>query len=127
MNFISKIIRRESSSSDDSNEKAYSPTLPPRPSPKVVEDLDLPSTRTKKTSKRRPLSFAERFKKEQVPPTLPRPSPRTVRRITKSTKSKEKPTTKKKTTTFHATIKPIQNYAIKFLNRLRLLQISLMG
>ena len=122
MNFISKIIRRESSSSDDSsgsNEKAYSPTLPPRPSPKVVEDLDLPSTRTKKTSKRRPLSFAERFKKEQVPPTLPRPSPRTVRRITKSTKSKEKPTTKKKTTTFHATIKPIQNYAIKFLNRLR--------
>ena len=122
MNFISKIIRRESSSSDDSsgsNEKAYSPTLPPRPSPKVVEELDLPSSRT--TSKRRPLSFAERFKKEQVPPTLPRPSPRTVRRITKSTKTKEKSTkTKKKTTTsIGLAIRPIQKYAIKFLNRLR--------
>ena len=120
--FISRMIRRESSSSDDTdecNEKRFSPTLPPRPSPKVVEELDLP--KTKRTSKRRPLSFAERFKKEQVPPTLPRPSPRTVRRITKSTKTKEKSTkTKKKTTTsIGLAIRPIQKYAIKFLNRLR--------
>ena len=126
MNFISRIIRRESSSSEDDNERinkescsSGSPTLPPRPSPKVVEELDLPR------STKRPVSFAERFKKEQVPPTQPRPSPRTVRRITKSTKEKMTKTKEKKPTTMERlllpikAITPIQNYTIKFLNRLR--------
>ena len=126
MNFISRIIRRESSSSEDDNERnkescsssSGSPTLPPRPSPKVVEELDLPRSK-------RPVSFAERFKKEQVPPTQPRPSPRTVRRITKSTKEKMTKTKEKKPTTMERlllpikAITPIQNYTIKFLNRLR--------
>jgi len=123
MEFLGRITgiktKKTTPSPKDKEGKGPSPTLPPRPSPKVVEEMNLNAPTEAKKCKR-PLSFADRFKKEQIPPTLPRPSPRTVRRITKSV-PREDVVPKKKTTTSLSikAIRPIRNFAIGFLNRLR--------